>query len=141
MRQIPYVRGRGVCVWLAVVATTLLPFVHAHAGTIGSHSGNHSHPPLVHSVFSPDEATHPLSEHAANNVSPAQVPFLHGLGQEMGVVPGASSPAVFFGSLFAPMWLSPPASSSLLASSFLPHPAGGSISSTAPRGPPASPLS
>jgi hypothetical protein len=103
---------RLVTVWTAMLALSVLPFVHAHAGDAWSHTGDHIHPPVLHSVFASDEAAHPPKEpqlpasgvafvivshdlgHEVVSVSgpgPTPVPTIVGVVSPAGVLPGVSS--------------------------------------------------
>ena len=134
-------RTRHLATWLAVLALTISPLIHTHAGVAQSHAGDHAHPPMVHSVFSSDEAAHPPTEPESAHLTLVQTAVLHALGQGIGSLRGASTPAVFVVSLSAPTALVPPAPSSLFPPPLLRQSSGVSGSSTAPRAPPAPSLS
>ena len=134
-------RTRQLATWLAVLALTLSPLIHTHAGVAQSHAGDHAHPPMVHSVFSSDEAAHPLTEPGRTRLTLVQTVALHALGQGIGSLSGASTPVVFVLSPSAPTALIPPTPSSLFPPPLLRQSSGVSGSSITPRAPPLSPLS
>ncbi|OGW61992.1 MAG: hypothetical protein A2638_05205 [Nitrospirae bacterium RIFCSPHIGHO2_01_FULL_66_17] len=134
-------RTRHLATWLAVLALTLSPLIHTHAGVAQSHAGDHAHPPMVHSVFSSDEAAHPLTEPGRTRLTLVQTVALHALGQGIGSLSGASTPVVFVLSPSAPTALIPPTPSSLFPPPLLRQSSGVSGSSITPRAPPLSPLS
>src|SRR3989344_5982603 len=134
-------RTRHLATWLAVLALTLSPLIHTHAGVAQSHAGDHAHPPMVHSVFSSDEAAHPLTEPGRTRLTLVQTVALHALGQGIGSLSGASTPVVFVLSPSAPTALIPPTPSSLFPPPLLRQSSGVSGSSITPRAPLLSPLS
>lgn len=87
---------RLVTAWTAVLALSVLPFIHAHAGVPLSHTSDHTHPPVVHSVFASDEAAHPLAEpqHPASGETLAPAP--HDLGYQVDVVSGRTIAPMLF---------------------------------------------
>src|SRR3989338_2958338 len=125
---------RHLTTWFAVVALAMSPLIHTHAG-------DHAHPPMVHSVFSSDEAAHPLTEPGRTRLTLVQTVALHALGQGIGSLSGASTPVVFVLSPSAPTALIPPTPSSLFPPPLLRQSSGVSGSSITPRAPPLSPLS
>ncbi|HET8760715.1 MAG TPA: hypothetical protein VFN94_06585 [Nitrospiria bacterium] len=81
--------GRGI-VWIAVFALSVLPFVHAHAGVTWSHTGDHAHPPVVHSIFTFDEAAHPPEEPDLPVHGRALAAASHDFGHQIDLVSGAT---------------------------------------------------
>ena len=134
-------RTRHVTVWIAVLALSVLPFVHVHAGGAWSHAGDHAHPPVVHTIFASDEAAHPPEEPEFPASGTARAVSSHDLGHEIDSGSGVMAPPMVFGVL-------PPAGMlPSVTSTGQPAPAGTSPSagvldiSTAPRAPPVSSLS
>lgn len=87
---------RLVTVWTAVLAVSVLPFIHAHAGVPLSHTGDHAHPPVVHSVFASDEVVHPLAEPQHSAPGEALAPAPHDLGNQVEVVSGMTVTPMLF---------------------------------------------
>lgn len=87
---------RLATVWTAVLALLVLPFVHAHAGVPWSHTGDHAHPPIVHSVFASDEAAHPLTELQRPAPGEALATAPHDLGYQIEVISGTTSSPMLF---------------------------------------------
>lgn len=129
-------------VWTAMFAFSVLPFVHAHAGVAwSSHAGDHAHPPVVHSVFTPDEAAHPPEEPELRSSGAVRALAAHDLGREIDSASSATATSTVFG-VFAPAGLLPDVTSTRQPVQVQGAPSAGVLdASTAPRAPPRSPLS
>jgi hypothetical protein len=132
---------RLVTMWAAMLGLSVLPFVHAHAGDAWSHTGDHVHPPVFHSVFASDEAAHPPKEPQLPASGVAFVIVSHDLGHEVASVSGPTPVPTIVGVVsLAGVYPS-------VSSTRQPFPSGVSPSgrvldaSAAPRAPPFFPLS
>ncbi|MEW6681869.1 MAG: hypothetical protein AB1451_02970 [Nitrospirota bacterium] len=131
---------RLVTVWTAVLALSVLPFVHAHAGVPWSHTGDHAHPPIVHSVFASDEAAHPLTEPQRPAPGEALATAPHDLGYQIEVVSGMAIPPMLFEAGKAGVLPTVSATHQPVPAEALP-PLGLIETSAAPRAPPSPSLS
>jgi hypothetical protein len=80
-----------VAVSTVALAFSVLPFLHAHAGVTWSLTGGHAHPPVIHSVFASDEASHPLAEPQRPAFGEARATAPHDLGHEIESVSGTTT--------------------------------------------------
>lgn len=78
---------RLATVWSAGLALVALPFVHAHAVDPWSHTGDHVHPVVVHSVFSSEPVAHYPEDPQPSAAGQALV-VSHGLGYELASIHG-----------------------------------------------------
>ncbi|MEO5657256.1 MAG: hypothetical protein ABIO65_02100 [Nitrospiria bacterium] len=131
-----------VIVWSTMLALSVLPFVHAHAGVAWSaHAGDHAHPPVIHSVFTPDEAAHPPEEPELRSSGAVLALAAHELGHEIELASSATATSTVFG-VFAPAVLLPDVTSIRQPAQAEGAPSAGILDvASAPRAPPISPLS